>query len=235
MKNDGRNTQQLQVGDIVVVKKQVISKEDKPAKLQLKTRGPYKILEKIRNSYRIQRIPTIEGINRKPGKITTEAAHRLTKLPSTIVIHKRMDTIDTKLLARRAELCDTPLETALGPFDFGRFHVNNNGDHAFVKISEMWDEEIEEDSDSDTEETEEAETVTTERTALEQEAETETQYLRRLAREFQQSRDKMAFIQRENPNETKPTWHLVQVDDDETNYRTARRTGPWPSPDRWRP
>ena len=113
MKNDGRNTQQLQVGDIVVVKKQVISKEDKPAKLQLKTRGPYKILEKIRNSYRIQRIPTIEGMNRKPGKITTEAAHRLTKLPSTIVIHKRMDTIDTKMLARRAELCDTPLEKAL--------------------------------------------------------------------------------------------------------------------------
>jgi hypothetical protein len=47
MMNNGRTRRKFQPNDIVVVRKQVKSKEGKPAKLTLRTKGPYRVLEPV--------------------------------------------------------------------------------------------------------------------------------------------------------------------------------------------
>jgi hypothetical protein len=106
----------------VVVRKQVKSKEGQPAKLTLRTKGPYQVIEKVcKNSYHIQKIPAIQSRTKQPGKLHKEAAMRLTKLPLTIVIHKRVDTADTRFMEQAAKLVHNPLEKSLGIFDFGKY------------------------------------------------------------------------------------------------------------------
>jgi hypothetical protein len=70
-----------------------------PAKLTLRMKGPYRVIEKAgKNSYHIQTIPAIQSRTKRPGKLRREAATRLKDLPSTIVIHKRVDTTDTRFM-----------------------------------------------------------------------------------------------------------------------------------------
>ena len=85
---------------MVIVRKQVRSKvrEGRPEKLVLKPKGPYRVLEAAgKGSYWIQKIPVLQGINRRKGKRQKEAAMRMEWIPSSMVIHKRIDTTDARL------------------------------------------------------------------------------------------------------------------------------------------
>jgi hypothetical protein len=43
----------------------------------------------------IQRLPAIQGLSGRKGKLLRESAIQMEKLPSTMVFHKRKDTMDT--------------------------------------------------------------------------------------------------------------------------------------------
>jgi hypothetical protein len=137
----------FQPGDIVIVRKQVNSKaaEGKPAKLTLRARGPYRVLESAGdNAYWLQKLPAIQTIHKRIGKRQKELAMRIEKLPSTVVIHKRVDTLDSRLAQMDGQLSNNPLEKNLGFFDFGKYtKAPESEDYAFVKINEMWNEPIE--------------------------------------------------------------------------------------------
>jgi hypothetical protein len=121
--NQGRKQRTFKINDIVVVRKQVKSKEGQPAKLTLRRKGPYRVIEKAgKNSYHIQKIPAIQLRTKRLGKLRKEAVMRSTKLPSTIVIHKRVDTADTRFMERAETLVlHNPLEKSLGLFDFEKY------------------------------------------------------------------------------------------------------------------
>ena len=73
------------------------------------------------------------------------------KLPSTVVVHKRMDTMDNRMANMKEQLVHNPLEKNLGFFEFGKFaRANPNSDHAFEKIVNLWQEELD-NSDSESE------------------------------------------------------------------------------------
>ncbi len=54
---------------------------------------------------------------------------------------------------------------------------------------------------------------------------TTAQKRRDLERETKKSKDKLFFVQRQRPRHKKNSWHLVQVDEEETNWRRARQEG----------
>jgi hypothetical protein len=160
--NKNKKKRTFQPGDLVLVRKQVNSKGDegKPAKLTLRAKGPYRILKPAgENSYYVQKIPAIQNVNKRPGKRHKELAMRMEKLPSSLVVHKRVDTTDTRFAQMEGQLAANPLEKNLGFFDFGKYtKAPDDADFAFVKINEMWNEPIEAglnsepEDDSDTEE-----------------------------------------------------------------------------------
>jgi hypothetical protein len=77
------------------------------------------------------------------------------KLPLTIVIHKRVDTLDSRLAQMEGELANNPLEKNLGLFDFGKYTTApEDAAFAFVKINEMWNEPIQARMDSEEEKSE---------------------------------------------------------------------------------
>jgi hypothetical protein len=122
LKNEGRNMKTFAPGDLVIVKKQVqTSQERGPAKAKMKARGPYRVIEEIKpGTYNVQKLPGIQGAGRR-GRITKESAARLTRIPSTLVIHKPTAGIDTRLATYRHALIDNPLETTLGLHEAGRY------------------------------------------------------------------------------------------------------------------
>jgi hypothetical protein len=153
MANKDKKQREFQPGDLVLVRKQVTSNaaEGKPAKLTLKAQGPYRVLESAGDhSYWVQKIPAIQAIRKKKGKRHKELAMRMEKLPSSVVIHKRVDTLDTRLAQMEGQLASNPLERNLGFFDFGKYIMAaDNKDFAFVKVNEMWNEPIEAELDSE--------------------------------------------------------------------------------------
>ena len=153
--NRNKKVRTFQPGDLVLVRKQVNSNatEGKPAKLTLKARGPYRILEEAgKNSYYIQKLPAIQSLNRSPGKRMKELAMRMEKLPSSLVIHKRVDTLDTRLAEMEGALVSNPLERNLGFYDFGKYTTApGDANFAFEKIADLWQEEITADLNSDDE------------------------------------------------------------------------------------
>jgi hypothetical protein len=246
----------FQPGDIVIVRKQVNSKaaEGRPAKLTLRARGPYRILEAAgENAYWIQKLPAIQAVTTKLGKRQKELAMRMEKLPSTIVIHKRVDTLDSRLAQMEGPLANNPLERNLGFFDFGKYTIApDSEDFAFVKVNEMWDEPIDANLDSEEESEDEAieppmptgaeaeplPATTRKRTRTADNnvntpdkrirshgITTTTKYLTTLWKDIELSQDKLFFIQRHDTGRPRPEWHLVQVDLDETNPRTAKQNG----------
>jgi hypothetical protein len=77
---------------------------------------------------------------------------RMEKLPSSMVVHKRVVTLDTRLAEMDGELVSNPLEHNLGFYDFGRYtKAAEDADYAFVKLNNMWDEEIQAELNSDDE------------------------------------------------------------------------------------
>jgi hypothetical protein len=96
------------------------------------------------------------------------------KFPSSLMTHKRVDAMDTRLAEMEGDLVSNPLERNLGFYDFGK-HTTAPGDanYALETIDDMWHEEIQADlnsddeaeveSDSELEEAEEMETDNIER------------------------------------------------------------------------
>jgi hypothetical protein len=159
LKNKNRKQRIFEPGDIVMVRKQVQSNasEGIPAKLLLRTKGPYRVLEKVtHDSYQLQKIPgTTTMIKKKGSTPIKESAFRMHKIPSTIVIHKRVDTSDTRLAGTRQILSHSPLEQQLGLVDFGRYATTaSDTENAFERIRDMWEDEDEPEVDSSDDEEE---------------------------------------------------------------------------------
>jgi hypothetical protein len=147
-------------GDIVVVRRQIKSDAStgQPAKLQIKARGPYRVLEKAGDeSYWIQRIPVLQELNRQPGVKQKQAAWRLERIPSSVVVHKQMDTCGTRWVQQNANLSDNPLEHNLGFFDFGRYlkAPDDIAKYAFDKVGDLLGYDLDSDDEEDDNEVEE--------------------------------------------------------------------------------
>jgi hypothetical protein len=253
MKNQKRTERKFTPGDLVIIRKQVRSKasEGRPEKLVLKPKGPYRVLEKAgTGSYWVQKIPVLQGMNRRKGKRQKEAAMRMEKIPSSVVIHKRIDTTDTRFANMKRDLVNNPLEHNLGLFDFGKYHqATEDSEYAFVRVNEMWNEPIEDDSSDEehSEDKEDEEEREEENTQQEEDPNTATaktkpkpgtkrqveittpltdkEVLKALWQEVHKSKDKLFFIRRHETGRDLAEWHIVQVDEDETNRSKARRYG----------
>jgi hypothetical protein len=95
------------------------------------------VLEKLgEDSYMVQHIPILQSLNRRPGKPQKQPAWRLECIPSSVVVHKRVDSSDTRLLQQTTELKDNPLEHNLGFFDFGKYHKADDANFAFEKVGD---------------------------------------------------------------------------------------------------
>jgi hypothetical protein len=119
------------------------------AKLVFRTRDPYRVIRKLGNgtSYHIGRLPFIKD-NGVPGKILKEATACMEKLPSRLIIAKKADGADTRLAQLDQPLVTNPLEKFLGPHQFGTYDQNKDGkDYAFVRIEDLWQEEVNKDSE----------------------------------------------------------------------------------------
>jgi hypothetical protein len=164
--NQHKTKRIFQPGDIVNVRKQVNSNaaEEHQAKLTLRAKGTYRVLEPAGdNAYWIQKLPAIQTISTKIGYRHKELAMRMEKLLSMIVIHKRVDTLDSRLAQMEGELANNPLEKNLGFFDFGKYTIApEDAAFAFVKVSNMWNKPIQArlDLEEETSEPENKETTT---------------------------------------------------------------------------
>jgi hypothetical protein len=199
-----------------------------------------------------------------------ELAMRMEKLPSSLVmhkrvIHKRVDTLDTQLAEMEGDLVSNPLEQNLGFFEFGKYATApGDADYAFKKINDSWNEEIQ--SESNLEDEDEAEILegrdgereesndmksdpqerlrTKKRRQRDEEVKTTAKraksneddrtpplliasFLKELWKDIQDSTNKLFIIQRpdERNRQAPASWHLAQVDAEETNNRQAKRIG----------
>ena len=74
------------------------------------------------------------------------------KLTSSLVIHKRVATLDTRLAEMEGALVSNLLERILGFYDFGRYtKAPRDANFAFEKIADLWHEEITADLNPDNE------------------------------------------------------------------------------------
>ena len=79
------------------------------------------------------------------------------RLPSSLVVHKRVNTLDTTLAEMGGDFVSNPLERNLGFYDFRRYtKAPDDADYAFEKLNDLWNEEIPHD-DSDEESSDESE------------------------------------------------------------------------------
>ena len=98
LKNKDRKPPTFNVGDIVIVRKQFksSSNDGTSAKLQFKPKGPYRVLEKLSpSSYKLRKLPFLEGLGQQGIPIKENAA-RMTRLPSTVILHRHPDGMDTQ-------------------------------------------------------------------------------------------------------------------------------------------
>ena len=148
LKNANRHTQVFYPGDLVIIRKQVMTtQEHGPAKARIRARGPYRVLEELRpGTYNVQRIPSTSGQGRH-GRVVKESAARMERIPSPLILHKPSRGIDTRLATYTHAMIDNPLEQTMGIFEHGRYkHAPADSPFAFEKIEDLWQEEIESDS-----------------------------------------------------------------------------------------
>ena len=151
LKNCAKNMKEYSPGDLVVIRKQVTSAVDAPAKLMIRARGPYRVLQKERDgTYLVQRIPFVQGAGRK-GVAYKESAARMELLPSPMVLHKKTEGVDTRLAVFKNDHVPDALQNSMGVTDFGGFtKAAKNQSFAFDRIEDLWpDAELEYDWDSD--------------------------------------------------------------------------------------
>ena len=66
------------------------------------------------------------------------------KIPSTLILHKKADGADTRFAQSRTPMSEAPLETWLGVLECGAYkQADNDLAWAFVKLEDMWSQEIE--------------------------------------------------------------------------------------------
>jgi hypothetical protein len=143
-------------------------------------------------------------------------------------------------------LKDNPLEHNLGFFDFGKYHkAADDANFAFEKVGDLLAYDIDSDEESDDDEPENSgntdpgdivhpqdvdadadvdrsvATATIDTTV----PATEYQLRRDLVKEVKKSKDKLFIIRRARPGYRLSGWYLVQVDDQETNWRQAKDEG----------
>ena len=158
MKNKTRNQKTFAIGDLVIVRKQVKSdaKEGIPSKMVLaKYKGPYRVIDSIGDrSYMLQKLPIFQG-HGKPGKPRKYPGASMEKIPSTMIVNKRINSVDTRLAALEKPLVHNPLEQSLGFYQYGRYvQAPPEANFAFDRVEDLWDINLASDSDSEPEEEE---------------------------------------------------------------------------------
>ena len=82
-----------------------------------------------------------------------ELAMRMERLPSSLVAHKRVAALNTKLAEMGSDLVSNPLgRNLIGYYNFRRYNTKapDDADYAFEKLNDLCDEEIQSDeSDED--------------------------------------------------------------------------------------
>jgi hypothetical protein len=72
-----------------------------------------------------------------------ESAARMERIPSTLVIHKRPDGVDTRMVSMRHPLVNNPVQKWLGAIDSGAYQPAAITEaHSFVKVEDMWSDPI---------------------------------------------------------------------------------------------
>jgi hypothetical protein len=152
LKNQHQTEQKFNPGELVInhtETSQVQGKQRKTRKVGIETKGTVPSIRKSRHGLILdtEDTPVLQEINRRKGKRQREAAMRMEKIPLSVVIHKRIDTMDTRFAKMKQDLVDNPLEQF---FDFGKYHKTvEDADYAFVRVSKMRDEPIKKDSSED--------------------------------------------------------------------------------------
>jgi hypothetical protein len=164
LKNEGVTERQFYPGNLVLVKKQVRSRNALgiAAKIVFKSRGPYWVMEQANpGSYWLQKLPFLEGLG-VPGRRMKESAARMEKIPSTLILHKRPDGADTRFASLLRPLTDSPLQNWIGAIEYGEYRqapaLNN---FAFNKIKDLWDEPLDDSDKSEEDVPEETPTIQT--------------------------------------------------------------------------
>jgi hypothetical protein len=79
----------------------------------------------------------------------------LERSPSSVVVHKWVDSSDTRLLQQMTELKDNLLEHNLGFFDFGKYHkAADDANFPFEKVGDLLAYDIDSNEESDDDEPE---------------------------------------------------------------------------------
>lgn len=251
LKNGTKKKRIFEIGDIVAVRKQIKSKasEGAPAKLTLRSKGPYRVIAKESDeSYKLQKIPATSRLARATGRTIKESSFRMEKLPSHLVVHRRVDTPDTRLAKMRQTLAHNPLEDSLGIPDFGKYaKAQPDKAYAFEKLEDLWPEvEAHDQEDSSDEEADEAqinqaeEIIEEQQRAEEQQTQQQPNRRRRiqvqeqltpkialalLKRKIENSKDKLFLIAYKEEGDPRGQWYLVQVDEEATSKNLAKRKG----------
>ena len=211
--NASRKQRTFNPGDLVIIRKQVTSDAQRgiPAKQTLRWKGIYRVIEAVGDkSYNVQRIPTIQGMQ-TAGRIQKYAAAVMEKIPSSLVIHKNLDTTDTRLASLEGPLVQNPLEQNLGLEFFGKYiRAPEEANFAFDKIEDLWDIEVD---DSEDEEDPEEQLPDSEQSRAEEKE--------NLYRQTNQSRDKLFIIKLRTEDRMKKDWYVVQVNWEETSEEEA--------------
>ena len=211
--NRGRKTRVFNVGDLVIVRKQVQSSADKgiPAKQKFKWKGIYRVIERLgERSYSVQKLPTVQGKGR-PGRIRKYSAGVMEKIPSSLIINKHLDTSDTRLASLDQDLVNNPLEQSLGFFQYGKYVQAAPGSNfAYDKVEDLWAIDIESDDEDEDLEKEPVQVVVNTSTLYE---------------EIAKSRDKILVVKSKDESSNTNKWYITQVDWDETKERDAKEEG----------
>ena len=157
------------------------------------------------------------------------------RIPSTVILHKRLDSSDNRFRLSNVELENNPLENNLGVFDFGKYHQAALGeDHAFEPVRNLIDIELESDSGSESseDETDEPQQPRAKRVRFSTEEKGDSTTGRErvdpavaLFDSLAASKDKLFFISRSYAEFDSPSWELVQVDTEDTTRESVSATG----------
>ena len=163
LKNKTRNQKTFNIGDLVIVRKQIKSdaKEGIPSKMVIaKYKGPFRVVDQIGDrSYMLQKLPIFQGQG-KPGKPRKHAGALMEKIPSTLIVNKRVNSVDTRLAALEKPLVHNLLEQSLGFYQYGRYvQAPPESEFAFDRVEDLWDIDLASDSDSESEDNDDSNTV----------------------------------------------------------------------------
>jgi hypothetical protein len=219
--NKGRSVRKFNIGDLVIIRKQVQSDGERgiPAKQKFRWKGIYRIMDKESDkSYWVQKLPTLQGKG-KPGTLQKYAASQMERIPSSLIVNKYLDTSDTRLSALGQELVPNPLEQNLGFFEFGKYiRAPSEADFAFDRVEDLWSVDLESDSDTEHE-------TTAPPTKRQRMNSSVTQPLQ-LYRQIEASNSKAVIIKvPEERNHRLSQWYVAVIDWDETDESAAKTKG----------